>query len=114
MPRSKGWGARRDDRSPHANAIGDIVDDLLREPHFEPGVAVGRLAGAWEAIVGPRLASETTPERLEAGTLVIAATSGPWGAQARFLAEEIRAQANAALGLERVRTVQIIVRPDRA
>src|SRR3712207_9559496 len=66
MPRSQGWGAPRSGRSLHANAIGDIVDDLLREPQFEPGVAGGRPAGAWGAIVGPRLASETTPERPEA------------------------------------------------
>ncbi len=112
MPHSKGWRQRKDERTSHDTAIGDIVAGLMREPLFARGVAVGRLAAEWESIVGRRLASATSPMSLDGGTLVIAASSGPWGAQARFLAAEIRALANAALGHEAVRTVQITVRPD--
>jgi hypothetical protein len=44
--------------------------------------------------------------------LVIAASSGPWGAQVRFLAEEIRKKVNLAFGEEHVQRVQIVVRDD--
>jgi hypothetical protein len=114
MPHSKGWRQRRDERTAQDTPIGDIVAGLLREPLFARGVAVGRLAAEWERVVGPRLAAATAPTSLDAGTLVVAASSGPWGAQARFLADEIRNQANATLGIDAVRKVQIVVRPDPA
>jgi len=63
-------------------------------------------------VVGPRLASESAPVSLEGGVLVVAASSGPWGAQARFLAREILNRANRSLGSDLVRTVQIVVRPE--
>jgi len=46
------------------------------------------------------------------GLLVVAASTGPWGAQARFLAREILNRANRSLGAELVRAVQIVVRPE--
>jgi predicted nucleic acid-binding Zn ribbon protein len=114
MPHSKGWKQRRDQRSANDAPIGDVVDALLREPLFARGLAVGRLAAGWESVVGPRLAAETAPTSLDRGVLVIVASTGPWGAQAGFLAEEIRRQANEALGEDVVRTVRIVVRPDPA
>src|SRR5688572_15773903 len=110
MPHSKGWNQRKDERTARDTPIGDIVAGLMREPLFARGVAVGRLAAEWEDIVGRRLASATSPSSLDGGTLIVAATTGPWGAQARFLASEIRVQANAALGNDVVRKVQIVVR----
>ncbi|MEX0753528.1 MAG: DUF721 domain-containing protein [Actinomycetota bacterium] len=112
MPHSKGWSSRRDERSSKETPIGDIVAGLLREPLFSRGMAVGRLAAGWEEIVGPKLGSQTAPESLDEGVLVVRASTGPFGAQARFLAEEIRLQANAALGSELVRQVRIVVRPE--
>ena len=112
MPHSTGWRRRKDERSPEATPLGDIVGKLMREPLFARGVAVGRLANEWSEVVGPRLASETTPASLDGGTLVVVASTGAWGTQARFLAEEIRRQANTALGSKAVRTVRVVVRPD--
>ena len=111
MPHSKGWRQRKDERTSHDTPIGEIVAGLMGEPLFARGVAVGRLAVEWDRVVGPRLAAATAPTSLDGDTLIVAASSGPWGAQARFLAAEIRVQANAALGNDAVRKVQIIVRP---
>jgi predicted nucleic acid-binding Zn ribbon protein len=88
------------------------LEGLLRERTFARGVPIGRLAGGWQAVVGPRLASETAPASLDRGVLVVTASSGPWGAQARFLAEQIRKRANEELGSQEVRRVQVVVRPD--
>ena len=52
--------------------------------------------------------------RVEGGILLVAATDGPWGAQARFLGEEIRKQANQALGGEAVKRVHVVVDPGRS
>jgi len=43
---------------------------------------------------------------------VVAASTGPWGAQVRFLAEQIRRRANEALGEGSVVTVRVVVRPE--
>jgi predicted nucleic acid-binding Zn ribbon protein len=112
MPHSTGWRRRKDERSGDATPLGDVVQGLMREPLFARGVAVGKLASEWSSVVGPRLASETTPASLEGGTLVVVASTGAWGTQARFLAREICRQANAALGSKAVRTVRVVVRPD--
>jgi hypothetical protein len=113
MPHSRGWGKRRDERTPDATPIGEIVDGLLTEHLFARGMEVGRLASMWEQVVGPRLAAETSPHSLEHGVLVVSATSGPWGAQAKFLNEEIRRRANEALGSADIRSVRIVVRNTR-
>ena len=110
MPSSKGFRNHPSERSSDAVSIGDVVDELLREQPFSRGLPVARLASHWPQVVGERLASETAPLGLEGGVLTVGATSGPWGAQARFLHEEIRRRANEALGGETVRSVRIVVR----
>jgi predicted nucleic acid-binding Zn ribbon protein len=112
MPHSPGWRGRRDERSTGEASIGQIVDRLLREKAFARGVPIGQLASSWSVVVGPRLAAESAPVSLDGGVLVVAATTGPWGAQVRFLAERIRERANEALGEPLVRTVRVVVRPD--
>ncbi len=113
MPRVKGWQGRRGPRSGDVVPIGEIVDGLLHEEVFSRGMPIAELAVAWAQIVGPRIAAETAPVSLEAGVLTVSATNGPWGAQARFLHEQIRLQANRALGAEAVATVRVVVRNSR-
>jgi predicted nucleic acid-binding Zn ribbon protein len=112
MPHSKGWRRDQRRRSSTEVPLGDVLDELLRERVFARGAPIGRLATRWAEVVGPRLAAETAPVSLEQGVLVVAATSGPWGAQARFLAAEIRRRANEVLGEELAARVQVVVRPD--
>jgi len=112
VPHSKGWRARRDVRTPEATPLGEVLDQLLVERVFARGLPIGRLLAEWSEVVGPRLASESAPVSLEKGVLVVAASSGPWGAQVRFLADEIRKRANAALDAQEVVRVRVVVRPD--
>jgi predicted nucleic acid-binding Zn ribbon protein len=111
MPSSKGWGGRRDGGS--EASLGEVLDGLLLERPFARGLPIARLSLAWPSLVGPRLAAASAPASLEGGVLVITASSGPWGAQVRFLAEEIRVKVNEALGEDAVRRVQVVVVPDR-
>jgi predicted nucleic acid-binding Zn ribbon protein len=113
MPNAKGWRTRRDPRTSDAVQIGEIVDGLMREEVFSRGIPVAELAMKWPAIVGERLAGETAPASLEGGVLTVSATNGPWGAQARFLQEQIRLKANEALGSEVIGTVRVVVRNSR-
>jgi hypothetical protein len=113
MPRAKGFGAGRDERPARSRdpvSLADVVDGLLSEEVFSRGIPVAELASRWTEIVGPRLAAATAPMALDGGVLTVGVNSGPWGAQARFLHEEIRRKADEALGGGRVSGVRIEVR----
>ena len=112
MPHSKGFRHRKDERTLHEVPIGEVVDGLLKERTFARGMPIGQLASGWADVVGPRLAAESAPVSLERGVLVVAATTGPWGAQVRFLADQIRVRADEALGAGSVAVVRVVVRPD--
>jgi hypothetical protein len=107
---AKGFDKAKGKRSRDPVTLADIVDGLLAEEVLSRGMPVAELASRWPEIVGPRLAAETAPVSLEEGLLVVGATSGPWGAQARFLHEEIRRKAEEALGEGRVTAIRIVVR----
>ena len=110
MAHAKGFDKAKGKRSRDPVTLADIVDGLLAEEVLSRGMPVAELASHWPEIVGPRLAAETAPISLEEGLLVVGATSGPWGAQARFLHEEIRRKADEALGEGRVTAIRIVVR----
>ncbi len=112
MPHSKGFRHRKDERTLHETPIGEIVDGLLKERTFARGMPIGQLASGWTEVVGPRLAAESAPVSLERGVLVVSATTGPWGAQVRFLADQIRVRADEALGAGSVVAVRVVVRQD--
>ena len=113
MTRSRGW---RDpaERSAEPAALGEVVGGLLASGPFAAGVPLGRLALRWEDVVGERLAGATAPVRLEGRTLVVAASAGPWGVQARFLSEEIRRRAVEVLGDVPIDRVAVVVDGDAA
>jgi hypothetical protein len=109
MPHSKGFSNRKDRRGGEPVPLGEVVDGLLAEGVFNRGMPVATLARAWPSIVGERLARATTPDALDEGVLTVRASDGPWGAQAKFLNEEIRRHADEALGGGVVTAVRIIV-----
>ena len=111
MPDAKGFRTRP--RSDEMASLGDIVDGLMREKAFSRGIPVAELASRWPEIVGERLAAETAPAALDHGILTVEVSSGPWGAQAKFLHEEIKRKADEALGGGHVEQVRIRVRNPR-
>lgn len=113
MPHSKGFSSRRDRRSTDPVPIGEIVDGLLSEDVFARGMPVARLIRAWPDLVGERLAQAIRPVSLEGGVLTIRASDGPWGSQARYLADEIRHRADDALGGGIVTSIRIVVEGQR-
>ena len=113
MPDAKGFGGRKRPRSDDAVTLADIVDGLMREQVFSRGMPVAQLASRWPEIVGERLAGETAPSAFDDGVLTVEVSSGPWGAQATFLHEEIRRKADEALGGDQVRQVRVVVRNPR-
>ena len=109
MPHSKGFGRRADRRTGDPVPIGDVVDALMREDVFSRGMPIATLARRWPELVGERLARATQPASLEDGILLVRASDGPWGAQAKYLSEQIRERADAALGTGSVKAVRVVV-----
>jgi predicted nucleic acid-binding Zn ribbon protein len=113
VPHAKGFRRRSSEPSGEPVELGEVIDGLMAEQVFARGLPIAQLAAAWSSVVGERLASETAPATLEGGVLTVTAASGPWGAQARFLHEEIRRRADEALGGGQITAVRIIVRNRR-
>ena len=111
MPHSKGFARRRDRRSEDPVSIGDVVDELLRDEAFAPGIPIATLIQDWPELVGESLAKATAPVSLEGRILTVRAADGPWGAQARYFTEQIRERADRTLGEGSVTAVRIVVAP---
>lgn len=113
MPHSKGFANRRDRRRDDPVPLGEVVDRLMAEETFSRGMPIATLAARWTEVMGERLAAATEPRSLEGGVLTVRAGTGPWGAQVRFLVEQIRVNANLALGSDAIRVVRVVVEPRR-
>ena len=73
--------------------VTDALDGLLRSLRGGAGRAeVGGVFGRWEEAVGPALAANVRPVRLEHGTLLVEVDDPAWATQVRYLADDIIAR----------------------
>jgi predicted nucleic acid-binding Zn ribbon protein len=100
-------------RADEPSGIGAVIQQILGTPRLRQGLALGRLSRAWEDVAGEALAKQTEPVSLDEAGLVVGASSPAWGAQVRFLAEDIRRKASEALDGLPVGPVRVVVRDDR-
>jgi predicted nucleic acid-binding Zn ribbon protein len=71
--------------------VADALDRMLRSMRGGAGRAeVGGVFGRWDEAVGPTVASNVRPVRLEQGTLLVEVEDPAWATQVRFLADEVR------------------------
>ena len=99
--------SRKDD---DAAGIGGIIRSLLGAPKLREGLKLGLLSKRWASVVGDQLASETQPLSLDETGLVVGVSNPAWGAQVRFLAEDISRRASEALDGAPVGPVRVVVR----
>ena len=97
-------------RGDEPSGIGSVIRRLLGSPRLQRGMSLGRLSRSWAAVVGDQLASETEPLFLDEAGLVVGASNPAWGAQVRFLAEDIRRRASEVLDGDAVGPVRVVVR----
>lgn len=102
-------GADAREHGAEADDIGSVIRRLLGDPRLRRGVSLGRLAAAWERVVGVDLAGESAPRAIDGGVLLVATSSPGWAARVRFLAPDIRRRANELLGGKAVRSVAVTV-----
>ncbi len=97
------------ERSKSPETLGVVLDGLLRQSPWGPGLVLGELGRRWVEVVGETLSRECAPAALHGAVLVVRASSAPWAAQLRFLHADIAARANEVLGREKVRDVRVTV-----
>src|SRR4051812_39090573 len=67
------------------------LDRLLRSLRGGAGRReIGGVFGRWEDAVGPAVAANVRPVRLEHGTLLVEVRDPAWATQLRFLADDVR------------------------
>jgi hypothetical protein len=101
-------GMQTDERHVYGpRPIGTLVPRLTRPAFRRRSPATAQVLADWTAIMGPALASTTTPVRLSSGTLTIAC-AGPVAMELQHLANEVMARINTHLGRETVKTLRFV------
>jgi hypothetical protein len=89
--------------------LGTLLPRLTRPAFRKRSPAGAQIMADWPMMVGPALAAVTAPQRLSAGTLVLAC-AGPVAMELQHLAPELIGRINGHLGraaVERLRFVQV-------
>jgi hypothetical protein len=89
--------------------LGNLLPRLTRPAFRKRSPAGAQIMADWPQMVGPALAAVTSPQRLSAGTLVLAC-SGPVAMELQHLAPELIGRINGHLGraaVERLRFMQV-------
>ena len=69
--------------------------------------------GRWEEAVGPAIAANVRPVRLEQGTLLVEVDDPAWATQVRFLADDVRTRLRDVAGVVVERLEVRVGRPRR-
>lgn len=80
-------GARPDPRDPQG--IQSVLRRVLGSLGWEEGMSVGRVLEEWDEIVGEQIAAHCRPVSLDAGVLIVSASSSAWATQMRMLTPQI-------------------------
>lgn len=80
-------GARPDPRDPQG--IATILKRVMGDLGWTEGLNAGRVLEEWDEIVGPSVAEHCRPISLDAGVLVVSASSSAWAAQLRMLTPQL-------------------------
>jgi predicted nucleic acid-binding Zn ribbon protein len=93
--------------------VGQALRALAARRGWKSHLAAGDLHAVWEQVVGPQLAAQTAPLRLQGGVLALAASSPLWAAEVRQLTRVISERVNERMGPGTVRQVTVSVRREK-
>jgi predicted nucleic acid-binding Zn ribbon protein len=96
-PQEQPWsGPGADPRDPQA--VGAVVDDLVRDRNWESTLRSAGIPARWEHIVGAEVAAHCRPVKLDAGRLTCVAESTAWATQIRLLSRSLLERIATELG----------------
>ncbi|MDG4816290.1 DciA family protein [Micromonospora sp. WMMD956] len=98
-------GPGPDPRDPQP--LGVVLGRLMKARGWEQPAAEATVFGAWERVVGPEVAQNSRPVKLEDGELTVEARSTAWATQLRLLAASLLRQIASEVGHNVVRKLHI-------
>ena len=84
------------------------INNLLKAAGLDAGVAQNKALLVWDDVVGAKVSENTTPEKVEAGTLYIKASNPTWRQELMFKKEEILKKLNKKLGEKIIKEIKFI------
>jgi len=84
------------------------INNLLKAAGLEAGVSQNKALLIWDDVVGAKVSENTTPEKVEAGTLYIKASNPTWRQELMFKKEEILKKLNKKLGEKIIKEIKFI------
>jgi hypothetical protein len=85
--------------------VGALVPAITRPVFRKHSPAAAQIMADWATIVGPKVASMTTPRRLDRGTLTIGC-AGPTAMDLHYVGQELIARINAHVGGQPVHSLR--------
>ena len=84
------------------------INNLLKAAGLDAGVAQNKALLVWDDVVGAKVSENTTPEKVEAGTLYIKASNPTWRQELMFKKEDILKKLNKKLGKKTIKEIKFI------
>ena len=84
------------------------INNLLKAAGLEAGVSQNKALLVWDDVVGVKVSENTTPEKVEAGTLYVKASNPTWRQELMFKKEEILKKLNKKLGEKIIKEIKFI------
>ncbi len=84
------------------------INNLLKAAGLDAGVAQNKALLVWGDVVGAKVSENTTPEKVEAGTLYIKASNPTWRQELVFKKEDILKKLNKKLGEKTIKEIKFI------
>lgn len=87
-------------------SLAGLLDRVIMERGWNTPLAVSSVMARWDKLVGPQLASKTTPDSFDDGIITVRCESTAWAVQVRHMKYDIIRRFNSELGDEVVRDVK--------
>ena len=84
------------------------INNLLKAAGLDAGVAQNKALLVWDDVVGVKVSENTTPEKVEAGTLYIKASNSTWRQELMFKKDDILKKLNKKLGEKTIKEIKFI------
>ncbi len=91
--------------------IGSVLDKVLHQYRPKTDQELYRVWDLWDTAVGPEIAANARPAGCKGRRLLVHVSNSNWLHHLRFKERDLVAKINAALGSERIETIQLKIGP---
>ena len=84
------------------------INTFLKKAGLEKGVSQNKALLVWKEVVGDKVSQNTTPERVESGTLYIKTSNPTWRQELVFKKTDIIKKLNNTLGKNTIKEIKFI------